>query len=126
MMREPKFGNLLICVEVNGKGGLMILDTGSSTTIVSERLAGPGARDLQKAPSELKGSGWVSSGRWDDVTIHLGNRYWANRRVIVDDLEPISKSLGWPIDGVFAEDLLRQYRSVLIDYRMNSVKLVAP
>lgn len=125
LVREPKFGNILVCLEVNGRAGLMILDTGSSTTLVSPRLAGAGVADDQPLVMPLKGSGWVSSGRWGEVTIHLGSRYWVNRRVVIEDLQPMSNSLDWPIDGVFGEDLLRQYRSVIIDYDKNTVKLVA-
>ena len=126
LVREKTFGNLLVCVEVNGKAGLMILDTGSSTTLVSEKFAGREVRDVQPSVTSLRGSGWLSSGRWGEATIHLGSRYWVNRRVIVDDLRPMSDSLGWQIDGIFGEDLLRQYRSVIIDYDKNLVRLVSP
>jgi len=126
LVREKKFGNLLVCVEVNGVAGLMILDTGSSTTLVSEKLAGCGVRDFRHPVTPLSGSGWRNSGRWGEATIHLGSRYWVNRRVIVDDLRPMSESLDWQIDGVFGEDLLRQYRSVVIDYDKNTVRLIGP
>jgi len=123
-VRERAFGNILLCVEVNGIAGLMILDTGSSATFVSPRLAGVARPDLSVSITPRKGLGRVSSGQWAEATIHLGNRRWINRPVVVDDFGPLSDALGWKIDGIFGEDLLRQYRSVLIDYETNTVTFV--
>ena len=123
---ERVFNGILMCVEVNGEPGKIILDSGNSTTFVSPKKSRIPLRNPERTITTLRGSGWVSTGQWGEVNIHLGGTYWVNRRVVIDDISPISKSLGQRVDGILGEDLLRRYRSVLIDYEKNTLTLVEP
>lgn len=124
LVRETVFNNILLCVEVNGRAGLMILDTGSSTTFVSPGISGIPLLSPNRTVTPLKGSGWVSSGQWGEANIHIGGHRWINRRVVVDDMRTISKALGQQVDGILGEDLLSQYRSVIINYNDNRLILI--
>jgi hypothetical protein len=63
--RSPHFGAILVSVHVNGKPAVLILHTGSNTTILSPEISGLNPAHLQHADPPRKGTGFVGDGRWD-------------------------------------------------------------
>lgn len=74
-----------------------------------------------EAPSVV--IGW-NQGIKSEANIHLGGHYWVNRRVIVHDMGDISRAVGQRVDGILGEDLLGEYKSVLIDYEHKTLIFV--
>ena len=116
LLYDGVFGAILFCLEVNGKPAQVILDTGSNVTILSPEIALQTPPQSSHPKSPLKGSGYVSTGQWGTATLHLGNRYWINRRIIVDEMDSISEAHRQRIYGILGRDVLKEFRFVTIDY----------
>jgi len=115
---DPRFGAILVRVHVNGQSALMIVDTGSSNTIVSSDLLHVRPLALEHADTAAKGSGYRGSAAWAKATVELGDLRWPDRKVLVmDDFREISHSMKQKIDGILGEDLLQEFSSVLIDFK---------
>ena len=54
--RSPHFGAILVRVHVNGKLAVLILDTGSNTTILSPEISGLNPAHLPRADPPRKGT----------------------------------------------------------------------
>jgi len=117
ILRAKPFGAMLVCLQVNGKPAEVIFDTGSNVTILSREISQYRQPDLtQPSDTPLKGSGWVGTGRWEEANIRLGDRDWINRRIVVEDVRDISRALNHRVEGILGEDLLREFKYVIIDY----------
>jgi Aspartyl protease len=113
-----KFGSILIRVEVNGRPAWLLVDTGSSHTILSAEIVGVNPLFLARATVPVKGSGLVGLAGWGAATIELGTIKWANRRVLVmEEFREISKGMKQRVDGILGEDLLNEFASVVLDYK---------
>jgi len=116
LILDHVFGEILLCIEVNGKAAQVILDTGSNITILSPEIAHPDYANHGTPAAPLPGSGYVSTGQWGEANLHLGDRYWINRRVLVDEMRSISQAHRQRIDGILGRDILQQFRFVTIDF----------
>ena len=123
ILRDKVFGNVLLCIEVNGRPAQVILDTGSNVTIVSADLIPGHQVDPSRAVTPLKGSGYVSTGQWGEANLHLGGKYWINRRILVDEMKSISQAHKQRIDGILGTDILKEFKLVIIDYEKNVLTL---
>lgn|SRR5208282_116224 len=110
------FGAILLCIEVYGKPAQVILDTGSNVTILRPDLDPRIQTDPSSSMTPQKGSGYVSTGHWGEANLHLGDRYWINRRILVDEMQSISQAHKQRIDGILGRDILKEFRFVIIDY----------
>ena len=115
------FGAILLCIEVDGKPAQVILDTVSNVTILSPDMIPPVQTDPSGAVTPLKGSGYVSTGQWGEANLHLGDRYWISRHILVDEMESISQAHKQRIDGILGRDILKEFRFVIIDYEKKVV-----
>jgi len=115
----------LIVVEgkVNGNPAIFLLDTGANRTIVSTRIYGHPHFDLQRMPPRPTGPGLVGYSLRRSVDVELGERLWTAQQVSVMDLDELKQMLHMDFDGLLGQDMLRQFRSVRIDYRAHVIEL---
>jgi predicted aspartyl protease len=115
---DQRFGTILIRARVNGHPATLVVDTGSSNTILSSELLQVRALALERADAPAKGSGYVGTAGWAKATVEIGALRCPNRKVLVmNDFEEISRSLKQRIDGILGEDVLKEFDSVSIDFK---------
>ena len=91
----PRMALVLVSAEVDSKPVTLIVDTGSSNTILSTEPV-KAAAAARPVPYVTKGSGLVSAARWTKATMKLGCIVWGDHRFLaMDDLSDISKA-AWP------------------------------
>ncbi|HXW91014.1 MAG TPA: retropepsin-like aspartic protease [Terriglobales bacterium] len=113
-----QFGSILIRVQVNHRPAQLLVDTGSSHTVLSAELLGVSPGLLQPASAPVKGSALRGVAGWTGATIEIGTARWPDRRVLVmDGFSQISKSMKEKVDGLMGEDLLKEFTFVVIDFR---------
>ena len=113
-----QFGSILIEVQVNRHPAWLLVDTGSSHTVLSADLLEINPLFLKRATVRVKGSGLTGTAGWATATIDLGTIQWANRKVLVTkDFREISRSLQQRVDGILGEDVLNEFTSVVIDFK---------
>jgi len=118
-----RFGLILLKVEVDGESATFVLDTGSSRTILSTRFH---AHRLPSSPkvTSSKGSGYVGSAITVKATLKIGEHLWRDHDFLaMDDFPEISQSLGQTIDGILGQDVLRDFKTVEIDFRNRRLAL---
>jgi hypothetical protein len=113
--RSARFGALLVSLEVNGKPAVLILDTGSNTTILSPEISGLSLPSLPRAAPPRKGTGFVGEGRWGRVTLKIGTTVWRDKQVLVVDTRDLSRALERKIDGILGQDILDEFQYVEIN-----------
>jgi Aspartyl protease len=115
---NPKFGSILIKARVNGQPAKLIVDTGSSHTILSSELLQVRPLALAHADAPAKGSGYVGSAGWAKASLEVGTTTWSDRKVLVmNDFQAMSNTLNERVDGIIGEDVLREFNSVIIDFK---------
>ena len=123
------FSNLLLVpLDVNGKRGNFVVDTGAVTTVLSHNMAAnlgvnantPGA----KVDLGLSGVGGFEGVvlKVPNVTIKTAKNSEAFPQVVSIDLKEISKMIGTEISGVVGFDFLETYK-VTLDYYAAEVRL---
>jgi len=113
-----QFGSILVRVRVNGEPAVLLVDTGSSHTILSGTFLGLNPLLLERARAPVKGSGLLGIAGWATATIDLGRMNSSKRRVLVmDEFREISKGMKQRVDGILGEDVLDEFTSVAIDYQ---------
>jgi len=113
--RSPHFGAILVSVHVNGKPAVLILDTGSNTTILSAEISGLNPAHLPRADPPRKGTGFVQDGRWGQATLTIGTTVWKDKRVLVVDTKDLSRAVQRKIDGILGQDILYEFKYVEIN-----------
>jgi hypothetical protein len=120
-----QFGSILIRAQVNGQPATLLVDTGSSRTILSSDFVRLSPLLLEPAPTPVKGSGLVGNAGWFKATMEVGGVSWAKREVLVmNGIRDISNSLNERIDGILGQDILKEFRSVLIDFKHHRLLLL--
>jgi hypothetical protein len=119
-----KFGSILIRAQVNGQPVTLLVDTGTSRTILSSDLVRLNPLLLDPAGSPLKGSGLVGSAASSTATMEVGKVLWVKREVLVmNGIRDLSNSLEQQVDGILGEDILKEFDSVLIDFKHHRLLL---
>jgi Aspartyl protease len=119
-----QFGSILIRAHVNEQPATLLVDTGSSRTILSSDFVRHSPLLLDPAPTPLKGSGLVGNAGRFKATMEVGGVSWAKREVLVmSGIQDISNSLNERIDGILGQDILKEFRSVLIDFKHHRLLL---
>jgi hypothetical protein len=113
--RSPHFGTILVSVHVNGKPAVLILDTGSNTTILSPEISDLNPARLPHADPPRKGTGFVGDGRWGQATLSIGTTVWKDKRVLVVDTKDLSRAVQRKIDGILGQDILDEFKIVEIN-----------
>jgi Aspartyl protease len=121
--RGPHFGAILVTVHVNGKPAVLILDTGSNTTILSPQISGLNPAQLPRADPPRKGTGFVGDGRWGQATLTIGTTVWKDKRVLVVDTKDISFAVQRKIDGILGQDILDEFKYVEINFEEKRLTL---
>ena len=113
-----QFGSILIEVQVNRHPAWLLVDTGSSHTVLSADILEISPLSFKRPTVAVKGSGLRGTAGWATATIDLGTIQWANRKVLVTkDFREISKSMQQRVDGILGEDVLNEFTAVVIDFK---------
>jgi len=119
------FGAILVRAQVNGRPATLIVDTGSSHTIFSLELLHVRPSALERADTPAKGSGYIGSAGWAKATVELGALRWPDQKILVmNDFQEISNSMKQRVDGILGEDILREFNSVVIDFKHHRLFLL--
>lgn len=123
--RDPVFGVILVSILVNGKPAVVILDTGSNTTMLSPEASGLDPANLRPAFPPKLGAGFEGQRSWGVATLTIGARTWKDHRVLVTDLKSITNTMNRRIDGILGEDILGKSKYIEIDLEHNRLILVS-
>lgn len=115
--RSPHFGVILVNVQVNEKPAVLIVDTGSSITMLSPEVSGLDPARLPRAIPPRQGTGFVGNGRWGQATLTIGTIVWKDKRVLVSDTKDLSRAFERKIDGILGQDILDEFKCVEINLR---------
>ena len=115
-------GSLLISARINNRPVSLIVDTGSSHTIVRPSVAAVNPPDL--APPRV-GGGIIGGAIGREVTLEVGRQVWQRRRVAVMDLSPVLSVYQESIDGVLGIDCLLEFSQSVINLKDRTVTFVS-
>jgi gag-polyprotein putative aspartyl protease len=112
-----QFGAILIHAQINGRPAILLVDTGSSHTILSSELLLVRPLALRHTDGASKGSGYVGTRTWAKARLEVGAFTWLDRKVLVmNDFRDISRSMHQTVDGILGVDILEEFDSVAIDF----------
>jgi Aspartyl protease len=114
---------ILVQAKVNGVPAVFLLDTGASLTIVSARAYGNVPFRLRSVERTSQGAGMIGDSVALHVDLQLANHRWSAQRVAVMNLDGLTQILGIYFDGLLGQDVLREFRSVRIDYHAHVIEL---
>lgn len=115
---SSRFGLVLVRAEVDGKPATFIMDTGSSHTILSTKLARGRPLVFEPRATPTKGNGWVGKAVKVKATVKIGEAVWPDHEFLaMDDLPDISNALGQRVDGMLGQDILKEFKVVQIDFK---------
>ena len=117
------FGLVLVKVEVNGRPAILIVDTGSSQTVISSELADITPSVWKNPVFSKKGSGFTGSGVYAKVTARVGAITWRDHQVVAMNMRELSKSLGQKIDGMLGMDFFSAFDLVVVDLKNHKLIL---
>jgi len=114
---------ILIEGKIDEKRITFLLDTGSNHTIVSVKFYGNVLLALRPAQHDRGSAGWMGESIRLPVDLSLANHIWAGQCVTMMNLDELQKVLGIHFDGLLGQDILREFRSVRIDYSAHVIEL---
>jgi hypothetical protein len=114
---------ILIEGKIDEKRITFLLDTGSNHTIVSVRFYGNVLLALRPAQHDHGAAGWMGESVRLPVELSLADHIWAGQCVTMMNLDELQKALGIHFDGLLGQDILREFRSVRIDYSSHIIEL---
>ena len=115
-------GMIFLGATVNRKPAVLLLDTGAEFSIVSTLAAGVSPAKLQ-AVTGNGGTGANGEHVRGAVDLSLSNRTFRQREILVMNLSDVSKRMGERIDGFTGQHVLREFSTVRIDYKAQTVTL---
>lgn len=107
-------GSLLVRARINNRAAILIVDTGSSHTILQPSAAGVNPAEL-RAPRT--GAGVIGDAVGREVTLEVGQRVWQRRRVSVMDLSAALSAYQETIDGLLGIDFFLEFSQAVVDLR---------
>ena len=120
-----RFSLVLVRLEVNGKPAKLVVDTGSSHTILSTEFLQLRRIEIAGGADPRKGSGLVGNAAWIKATVKAGDAVWRDHEFLVmDNLPDVSNAVGQKVDGLLGEDLLKDFSVVEIDFKHQRLVLV--
>jgi predicted aspartyl protease len=114
-------GSLLVHVRVENRPAVLIVDTGSSHTILRPSTVGMTLAELAAART---GGGAIGDAVGREVTLEIGPRRWQRRRVAVMDLSRTLSVYKERIDGLLGLDLLFEFSQAVLHFRTRSMTLI--
>jgi aspartyl protease len=115
---------ILVQGRINGKPATFLLDTGANHTIVSEKLVDDldvQVRRMRSIAQNDRGPGMVGEAVSFRTDVSLASYQWIAQPVWVMNLDDLKARFGKQIDGIIGQDLLREFRSVRIDYGSHTI-----
>ena len=111
-------GIILLEVEVNDKPAVLVLDTGSRFSAVSQQISGLTVRGevLELRPGE------ATHGQAERVTakLRLGD-FRVVKPFLAVNLDTVQRQMGARFDGILSEDVLHEFTTVRIDFKGQTV-----
>lgn len=114
-------GSLLVRARINGRRVILIVDTGSSHTILLPSAAGVNPAELA-APRT--GAGVLGDAVGREVTLEIGERVWQRRRVSVMDLSAALSAYREKIDGLLGIDFFLEFSQAAINLKGRSISFI--
>jgi len=114
-------GSILVHARVNNRPALLIVDTGSTHTILRPSVVGVSAEELQ---SPRIAGGFTGDAVGREVTLEIGSRAWRRRPVAVMDLSQTLSAYKERIDGLLGLDLLLEFSQAVFHFKTRSMTLV--
>jgi predicted aspartyl protease len=122
---SSRFGLLLVKAEVDGKPAVLIVDTGSTITVISTKLATISEHHSNRVMVPRNGSGLVGMGVYAQAAIKVGPLVWGKRRIVVMDMQEVSNSLEQEVDGILGLDFFSQVAFFAVDTKNHKLILRA-
>src|SRR5262249_10408270 len=113
-------GSMLLHASVNQKPVLMILDTGSTYTVLRPESLGEHRPDLAPTRLGASGAGFMGDAVGEEVTLEVGSRK-EKRVVAIMDLAAILSSYREKIDGLLGLDFLLQFSEITINRKEKTI-----
>jgi hypothetical protein len=114
---------ILVDARVNDNRATLLLDTGANNTIVSARAYGNAQFQWRILHKNDQGPGLKGDGLRLRANLALANRVWISQPVYVMNVDELTRRFGTPVDGLLGQDLLREFRSVRINYKSHVIEL---
>jgi hypothetical protein len=114
---------IIVQGKVNGAPVQLVLDTGATRTIVSAGVYGEIPFRLRSVEHRSSGPGIVGDSVVLPINLELAHHIWAGQQVAIMNLEGLSQIMGIEFDGLLGQDVLRNFRSVRIDYHAHVIEL---
>jgi hypothetical protein len=115
---------ILVQGKVEGQPVTFLLDTGSMGTVVSIRSYPTAYFKLHSIQQNAHSPGISGQSVAVNIELELGSYRWASQRVSVMNLDELPRILGIEhLDGLIGEDVLREFRSIRIDYHTHIIEL---
>lgn len=112
---------MLIEARVSGRAALLILDTGSSHTILVPSIAGVHPAELAASRA---GAGIIGDAVGRQITLEVGGCIVQRHRVSVMDLSQAFSAYREKIDGLLGIEFLLQFSQATINLKSRSITLV--
>ena len=120
---SSRFGLLLVKAEVDGKPAVLIVDTGSTISVISAKLITVSDRHPNGVLVPRNGSGLVGMGVYAQAAIKVGSFEWGKHRIVVMDMQEVSKSLEQDVDGILGLDFFSQVAFFAVDTKNHKLIL---
>jgi len=114
---------ILVDGKVNGNSATLLLDTGANRTIISAKAFGNEPLALPQGPRKPSRVGMAGYSVRRPADLRLGEHLWVAQPVSVMDLEDLKGMLKLDFDGLIGQDILRQFRTVRIDYHARVIEM---
>ena len=114
---------ILVQGRVSGSQVAFLLDTGATRTIVSASIYGKIPFRLRAIERTSHSAGMIGDSVIVPVDLELDNHRWAGQHVAIMNLDGLSQVLGVQFDGLLGQDVLREFRSIRIDYHAHIIEL---
>ena len=112
--------SMLFRARIDRRAALLILDTGSSHTILLPPAAGVSSAELA---SPRTGGGIIGDALAREVRLEVGPLVWQRRRVSVMDFSAALAAYAEKIDGLLGMDFLFEFSEATIDFKRRRVTL---
>jgi hypothetical protein len=120
---DSRHDAILLSAELNGKPVTLLLDTGSTYTVLDAQLLGLTNLDLKISRFSSSGPGLRGEALWATARLRLGVRVWHDQRIVAMNLKELTTRYGRPIHGILGQDILRQFDRVTIDFPARTLLL---
>jgi hypothetical protein len=112
---------ILVEAKLNGNPVTLLLDTGANNTILDVKAYGNTL--LSPIQPVSKGAGIVGNALRVRVDLEIAHRFLFSQPVSVMNLDGLARQFGTQFDGLLGQDVLRQFRSVRINYKSHVIEL---